>query len=269
MPVSVKLGFVPSFRFRWTPWTERMREQSLSALATLSGVETVVPQPSPDGRSVDPALGLTPHGAVSGLDQAEAVAGFFAREGVDGLVLCPCDFGDERSACKIAEILRVPALLYATKEPPAADDPGLSRVSDSYCGNLSIAAGLHRRRLPFRFGGIFFPDEPEFRAEIDTFARAAAVAKGLRGARFGQVGVRPSPFETVAYDEVAMARKFGQNVIHANLDDVVSEAKSIADDDPKVRDLAESVRASVGRSPVRRTVPPPLSLWPIRESYIS
>ena len=32
------------------------------------------------------------------------------RQGVDGLILCPLDFGDERSAVKIAERLGVPLL---------------------------------------------------------------------------------------------------------------------------------------------------------------
>ena len=46
-----------------------------------------------------------------------------------------------------------------------------------------------------------------------------AVVKGLRGARIGQVGVRPATFETVGYDEVAMIQKFGQNVIFTELSD--------------------------------------------------
>jgi L-fucose isomerase-like protein len=67
--------------------------------------------------SVNAQLGHTPDGMVATLDQAEAVAGYFAGRKVDALILCPLDFGDERSAAKVAERLRVPVLLYATREP--------------------------------------------------------------------------------------------------------------------------------------------------------
>jgi len=182
---------------------------------------------------------------VNTLDEAEGVASYFAREGVDGLVVCPVDFGDERSAAKIAERLRVPVLLYATKEPPAIDDASLARVSDSYCGNLSIASALYRRKLPFHFAGIYFPDEPALAQEVETFVRAVAVVKGLRGARIGQVGVRPPTFETVAYDEAALIAKFGQNVIHTELSDLVLDAQSYPDNDPRVQQVIMSLRASV------------------------
>jgi L-fucose isomerase-like protein len=247
MAVCVRLGLIPSYRFRWTPWTEKMRNGSLAAIAGVPGGDVIAPQPAPDGESIDPEQGYTPYGAVHELDEGEAVAEYFARKKVDGLVLCPLDFGDERSASKVAEKLRVPVLLYATKEPPATDGPSLERVSDSYCGNLSMASGLHRRRIPFHYAGLFFPDEPELAAEVEAFARAVAVVKGLRNARIGQVGVRPPTFETVGYDEAAMAHKFGQNVIYANVADIVNEARGFADDDPRVAEVIEDLRRSVPR----------------------
>lgn len=243
----VRLGFVPSYRtpLRWSTWAEKMRTDSLRALSSVAGAEVVAPQVAPDGAEPDPATGAVPHGAVHALDEAEALAEYFARERVDCLVVCPVDFGDERSAAKIAEKLRVPVLLYATKEPPASTGPGLARVSDSYCGNLSIAAAFHRRRLPFHFAGLFLPDEPGLRAEIEAFVCAVAVVKGLRNARIGQVGVRPATFETVAYDEVALACKFGQNVIWANLADILREARESADDAEAVRDIIADMRRTV------------------------
>lgn len=244
MAVSVKLGFVPSYR-RWSDWTQQVRDKSIQALASLPGVEVVAPRIAPPEAVPDPATGATACGAVHTLDEAEALADYFARERVDGLVLCPLDFGDERSAVKIAEKLGLPVFLYATKEPPALDGPGLLRASDSYCGNLSMAAGLHRRRIPFRFAGIFFPDEPGLRAELEAFSQAVAVVKGLRNARIGHVGVRPQTFETVAYDEVAMARKLGQNVIYANLIDLLTEARGLADDDPAVLEILDDMRRTV------------------------
>ena len=245
MAVSVRIGFVPSYRFRYTPWCQKMRDESLAVFAKLPLLQVVVPQEGPDGLMVDAERGYTPHGMVTDLDQAEAVAEYFARQKVEGLILCPLDFGDERSAAKIAEKLGVPVLLYATKEPPAPDEPGLGRLSDSYCGNLSMASALYRRKIPFHYAGIFFPNEPEFLAEVDTFIRAVAVVKGLKGARIGQVGVRPATFETVGYDEAAMILKFGQNVIYSELATLVDQAMAIADDDPRVREIIAGQKANV------------------------
>jgi len=233
MAMTVRLGFVPSYRNVWKPWNARMLDESIAALRALPAVEVVAPG------------GLTPHGAVQNLDQAEAVVEHFAGRQIDALVLCPLDFGDERSAAKIAERLRVPLLLYATPEPPAAQDAGLARVSDSYCGNLAIASALYRRRLPFRFAGIFLPGEPGLEAELQDFVRAVAVVTGLRNARIGQVGVRPPTFETVGYDEAALIRRFGQNVIYANLDDLVAAARALPDEEPRVLEIVEGQRRSV------------------------
>lgn len=243
--VTVRIGFVPSYRFRFGSWCEKMRNDSLASFTKVEGVEVIVPQPAPDGISLDPGKGYTPHGAVRDLDQAEVVAEYFQNQKVEGLILCPLDFGDERSAAKIAEKLKVPVLLYATKEPPARDDPGMSRVSDSYCGNLSMASALYRRKIPFQYAGIFFPDESGFISEVETFVRAVAVVKGLRGARVGQVGVRPGTFETVGYDEAAMIRKFGQNVIYTNLSDIAYKAQSYADEDSRVQEIVAEIRDSV------------------------
>jgi len=243
--VTVRIGFVPSFRFGFGPWCERMRTESLAAFEGIEGLEIVVPEPAPDGQAVDAARGLTPHGAVNTLDQAEAVAEYFRGQKVDGLIICPMDFGDERSAAKIAEKLSVPVLLYATKEPPQVEDASLARASDSYCGTLGISSALYRRKIPFHFAGLFFPDEPEFAREVSHFVRAVAVVAGLRGARIGQVGVRPTQFETVAYDEAALIGKFGQNVIHANLSDITDAAKGLADDDTQVEAVLADIRRTV------------------------
>ncbi len=245
MPFTVKIGFVPSFRFRFTPWCQKMRDDSLAAFAHVKGMEVVVPQPSPDGKTLDAEKGLTPHGTVSTLDEAEVVAEYFRRQHVAGLILCPLDFGDERSAVKVAELLGVPVLLYATKEPPAPDDAGLSRVSDSYCGNLSMASGLYRRKIAFRYAGLFFPDEPELQDEVQDFVRAVSVIKGLKNARLGHVGVRPPTFETVGYDETALIRKFGQNVIYSNLVDITDAAQRYTDDDARVQALVAEIRGGV------------------------
>lgn len=244
---SVRIGLVPTHRWRLSPWCRKMLDDSLKALKGIEGMELVIPQPSPDDTTINAAKGQIPHGSVVNLDQAEAMAEYFASQKIDGLIIAALDFGDERSAAKVAARLRVPVLLYATKEPPASADASLARLSDSYCGNLALAAALVRRKIAFHFAGLFFPAEAALRQEVERFIGAVAVVKGLRGARIGQVGVRPPPFESVAYDELAMARKFDQNVIWTSSADIDEAARALADDSPEVQAVLRDLRNSVGQ----------------------
>jgi L-fucose isomerase-like protein len=243
--LKVKIGFVPSYRFGEMGWCKKMRDDSLAMFAQIPGLEVVVPLPPADGKPADPANGVTPDGMVRTLEEGIALAEWFRRERVDALVICPLDFGDERSSAKIAEVLGVPVLLYATKEPAAPDNVAMSRSSDSYCGNLSTAAALLRRKITFRYAGLFFPGEPELLEEVRTFVGAVAVVSALRGAQIGQVGLRPQTFETVAYDEIAMARKFGMNVIHAELSDLTARAQQYPADDAALRQKVSDITNSV------------------------
>ena len=247
MSFDVKLGFVPSIRSRAgiTEWCDELRTRCIDALEAMDGFELVYPTAAPDGETLDAAKGHTTTGAVANLDEGEVVAEYFRREGVDGVILCSLNFGDERSCARIAEELGVPVLVIATKEPPAVDNASLARLSDSYCGNLSITSGLYRRNLPFYYAGLFFPEDEEFVDEVDIFARACSAVKALVGARIGQVGVRPGTFETVAFDEVAMINQFRQNVIPINISDLSVKFEALADDDPEVAARMEEIRSSV------------------------
>ena len=238
---KLRVGFVPTFRFRYTDWCRQLRQDALDVLASFDEIQVCCPASQEEGSSLD---GI-PLGAVNTLDHAEILSDYFLANKVQALIICPLDFGDERTVSKIAEQMRVPLMLYATKEPPALDDRTLSRVSDSYCGTLSIAAGLKRRRIPFSFGGIFFHTEPAFRKALETFLQAASIVRALKGARIGQIGQRPAAFETVAYDEVAMAAKFGMNVIPEDLGVIIRKADTLSADDPDLLDNLKCIQAEL------------------------
>ncbi len=248
MKTPIRIGFEPTYRKfgEFPAWCAKMRKDGIRELSRLPGLELVIPRPHPsDPTAIDARQGYLPDGAIHSLDQAEALAEYFRLQKVDGIVIAALNFGDERSAVKVAEILRIPVLLYATKEPPVPEDRSLARVSDSYCGTLSIAAGLQRRKIPFHFAGILFAEESEFQTQARTFLQAVAVVKAMKGARIGQIGVRPAGFETVAYDEVSMSRHFGQNVIPRDLSEIVLRAQSYPEDDPRIAAVASATRSSV------------------------
>ena len=65
---QVKIGFVPSYRFRYTPWAQKMLDDSLTTFAQVEGMQVVAPGVLPEGEAMDEEKGQTPHGMVHSLD---------------------------------------------------------------------------------------------------------------------------------------------------------------------------------------------------------
>jgi len=237
----VKLGFVPAHRVPFDEeWAKDMRRRCLTAMARLNSVQIVVPDEA-----------LTPGGLVRDDEDAERVTELFRREQVQGVVIGAMTFGDEVSAVAVAAALPgKPVLLFGTKEGSFLPDGG--RRSDSFCGTLSIASGLYRRRIPFTFAGVLFPEEPRFLAELERFAATCNAVSNFIGARVGLVGPRPERFETCACDEVAMIQNFGQRLVPVSLSEIFMAARSLADDDPQVQRIVAELAAREDTSEAAR-----------------
>ena len=226
---KVSIGFVPAHRVPFDEeWAISMRHRTLDALSKVEGLEVVVPDEN-----------WTQNGLVRDDNDAEAVVDLFTSAGVSGVIIGTMTFGDEISAVSVAEAMGVPVLLFGTKEGDFVADG--NRRSDSFCGTLSISSGLYRRKIPFTFGGIFFPEEEPFVASVDDFVRTCAIAQGFYGAHIGLVGPRPERFETCAINEYPMIEQFGQRVVPISLADVFAAANALADDDPSVAAIVEEM----------------------------
>jgi len=227
---KIRLGFVPSHRVPFDEdWAVEMRRRTLEVLGRLEEVEVVVPGPD-----------LTPGGLVRGDEDAEKVVKLFQEAGVEGLIIGTMTFGDEVSAVHVAEELAVPVLLFGTKEGPFVGDG--RRRSDSFCGTLSVSSGLYRRKVPFTFLGVTFPEEPEFAEYVRKFAGTCMAVREFLGARIGLVGPRPERFETCAYDELPLIEQFGQRVVPLSLLDLFTAVREISDDDPEVVSIVRDIR---------------------------
>jgi L-fucose isomerase-like protein len=214
----VRIGFVPAHREPFDEdWAVEMRRRCLDVFSRSPQMEIIVP----DER-------LTMGGCVRDDNEAEKVITLFKEKGIDGLIIGTMTFGDEVSALAVASAFRdKPVLLFGTKEGPFTSDG--NRRSDSFCGTLSISSGLHRRRIPFIFGGIVFPEERNFVDSVNDFLRVCAVSRGFIGARIGLVGPRPERFETCIFSEDQLMRRFRQRVIPVDLADIMSRAGSQKD----------------------------------------
>jgi L-fucose isomerase-like protein len=240
---KIRLGFVPLHRYPFDEaWAQELKKRFIEVVTSRFGnvVELVYPSEG------DTKLGL-----VTDDNDAEKVVELFKGRGVNGLVLATLTFGDELAGARVAEEFKgYPIMVFATKEPPVL--PGGFRRSDSFCGTLSLASALYRRRIPFLFGGIVFPEDDSFAKSLDTFIRVIAVHRKFIGARIGLIGPRPERFETVTFNEAVMAERFKQRVVHVTLLEVVEEARRLPDNDPKVNEIVEEISSYADTSKIPR-----------------
>jgi L-fucose isomerase-like protein len=236
----LKIGFVPAHREPFDEdWALEMRHRCLNAFHSLQ-IEIIVP----DER-------LTKGGCVRNDDEAEKVIALFKEKDIDGLIIGTMTFGDEVSALAIASAFNnKPILLFGTKEGPFTKDG--NRRSDSFCGTLSISSGLYRRRIPFTFAGIVFPEESNFKNNVMDFLRVCAISSGFIGARIGLVGPRPERFETCIFSEDHLMKKFKQRAIPIDLADIMSQASS-QKDSPVVKKIIKSIKAQADSSAITET----------------
>ncbi len=238
-PEKIRIGFVPCHREPFDEeWAVQMRSRCLDAFSKINEMEVVVPDEK-----------TTKNGLVRDDADAEKTIQLFKEKNIDGVIIGTMTFGDEVSALTIASAFYdKPILLFGTKEGPFTPDGG--RRSDSFCGTLSISSGMHRRKIPFLFGGIVFPEEKEFIENIRNFIRVCSIVKGFIGAKIGLVGPRPERFETCIFSEDAMIENFEQRVIPVSLLDIVNRAENMKDDDPRVQEILNEMREEADLSDI-------------------
>uniref|UniRef100_A0A7C4BE73 L-fucose isomerase C-terminal domain-containing protein n=1 Tax=Ignisphaera aggregans TaxID=334771 RepID=A0A7C4BE73_9CREN len=240
---KVRLGFVPLHRYPFDEaWAQELKKRFIDVIASRFGnvVELVYP-----------GEGDTKLGLVTDDSDAERVVELFKSRSVNGLVLATLTFGDELAGARVAEEFKgYPIAVFATREPPVL--PGGFRRSDSFCGTLSLTSALYRRRVPFIFGGIVFPEDQDFAKSFDAFIRVVSIHRRFIGARIGLIGPRPERFETVTFNEAAMAEKFKQRVVHVTLLEVVEEARRLSDSDPRVLEVVEEMSSYADTSKTPR-----------------
>ena len=227
---KIRLGFVPTHRYPFDEdWAVEMRQRCLNAFHSMECIEVVAP-----------SVGLIHNGLVRDDTGAKATIDLFAERGVQGIMIGTMTFGDELAAASVAEALDLPVLVFGTKEGPFTADG--ARRSDSFCGTLSATSALYRRKIPYLFAGIVWPEEEAFARSVETFARACAAVKGFFGARVGMVGLRPERFETCFTNEVALIQSFRQRVVQIPLHEVFAAASEWPEGDHRVIATLDEVK---------------------------
>lgn len=187
----------------------------------------------------------TPYGSVETYAQAKQCAELFKkhREKIDGILVSLPNFGDERGVADTIRIagLNVPVLIQAF--PDDMKKMTIEHRRDSFCGKMSACNNLWQYGIPYSLTTTHTvdPESKEFRKDLANFTATCRVVKGLRGARFGQVGARPAAFLTVRYSEKILDT-YGISVESLDLSEAFGRAGRLKSDDAEVKTKLESIK---------------------------
>jgi L-fucose isomerase-like protein len=190
----------------------------------------------------------TPFGSIESVGDAQKCADLFKqhRDEIDGVLVTLPNFGDERA---IANTLRwsgldVPVLVQAF--PDDAQNMTIADRRDSFCGKMSACNNLHQYGIKYSLTGLHTvdPESETFAADLEKFAAICRVTGGLKGARLGAIGARPTAFNTVRYSEKLLERT-GISVDTLDLSELFGLAGRIGNDDAKLTAKLEQVKEYV------------------------
>jgi len=188
----------------------------------------------------------TNNGAIESLKEAHLCANLFKekREEIDGVLVTLPNFGDERAVANTLRFsdMKVPVLVHAFGD--SVEHMGLANRRDSFCGKISVCNNLRQYGIPFSLTSLHTmdPDSEAFRKDINWFASVCRVVGSIKGARLGQIGARPTAFNTVRYSEKLLERS-GISVETLDLSELLGWIKKMADTDREVSAKLEELQA--------------------------
>ncbi len=188
------------------------------------------------------AVALTPqdteNGSIESLSDSHKCADLFRahRDEIDGVLVTLPNFGDERAianALRWAE-LNVPVLIQAF--PDDATKMSIEWRRDSFCGKMSACNNLRQYGIQYSLTNLHTvdPTSAEFRADLRKFGAVCRVVRGLKHARVGVIGARPSNFNTVRFSEKLLERS-GISVETIDLSEILGQAWKIGTEDPALK----------------------------------
>jgi L-fucose isomerase-like protein len=190
----------------------------------------------------------TRYGSVETWSDAKKCAELFKahKDGIDGILVTLPNFGDERAVADAIRLsgLTVPVLVHAFP-----DEPGRLNIEnrrDSFCGKMSVCNNLSQYGISYSLTRLHTmdPEGEEFRRDLRDFAAVCRVVRGLRGARFGQVGARPAAFLTVRYSE-KLLEKAGISVECVDLSEILGRAGALSDKESSVVSKLDEIKGYV------------------------
>ena len=185
-------------------------------------------------------------GSVETYEHAKVCAALFKKhqDEVNGILVVLPNFGDEKGVADTIKLsgLRVPILVQAYPDDLAALD--VVRRRDAFCGKVSVCNNLRQYGFEFSLTNqhTISPKSESFKSDLQNFVRVCHVVNGLRNARLGAIGARPTAFNTVRYSEKLLQAN-GMSVTTVDLSEIFGDAAKLSDDDAKVKDELSAIKA--------------------------
>jgi L-fucose isomerase-like protein len=117
---------------------------------------------------------------------------------------------------------------------------------DSFCGKMSVCNNLNQYGIPFSLteSHTVDPESDAFREDLRRFGGICRILKGLRGARFGQIGARPAAFITVRYSE-KLLEEAGISVETIDLSEGFGRSACLTDTDTDVQSKLKTIKGYI------------------------
>ena len=185
-------------------------------------------------------------GSVESLEDARACAALFKKHAdkIDGVLVTLPNFGDERAVANTLRFsgLDVPVLVHAFSD--TSKRMTIKDRRDSFCGKMSVCNNLKQYGIPFTLTSLHTvdPESESFRADLRQFGATCRVVRGLRGARLGAIGARPTAFNTVRYSEKLLEHS-GISVDTLDLFELMGWANRFSARDAKVKRKLEQIKS--------------------------
>ncbi|MBI5301069.1 MAG: fucose isomerase [Chloroflexi bacterium] len=195
-------------------------------------------------------------GAVETYTDAKKCADLFKqhRDEIDGILVILPNFGDEKGVADAIKLsgLDVPILVQAY--PDDLDRLNVERRRDAFCGKLSVCNNLYQYNFKYSLTTLHtvHPSDASFKDDVRKFVGVCRTVNQLRNARLGAIGARPNAFNTTRFSE-KLLQASGISVSTIDLSEIFGKATRLGDDDAKVKDKLQTIRAYVPTD----GVPPP------------
>jgi L-fucose isomerase-like protein len=145
--------------------------------------------------------------------------------------------------------LQVPILVQAYPDDP--DKMMLELRRDAFCGKISVCNNLSQYGFPFSLTEqhTVHPKTASFKADLRKFISTCRVVRGLKKARLGAVGARPTIFNTVRYSE-KLLQAHGISVSTVDLSEIFAAANRLEDGHARVKERLAGIRGYINTGDV-------------------
>lgn len=214
---KLKIGLVPERRFLPGPKRTGIFSEAVADRNKDMAVKYIKENFTDENTEFVDLEWLNEEGLLVHTTECYKVAEYFKKEGVDAIFIINCNFGNEEAAGKIAQLMKVPTLLWGPRD--RVIEPNGTRYTDTQCGLFSISKQLKRYNIPFTFINNCDIEADAFRKGFESFLSVATMVKNFYKLRIMQVGSRVKPFKCVMANELELTEKFGIDVVPVNLAD--------------------------------------------------